>query len=178
MERIIMAFSSDKAAEKIGDMLEGTGYHVSHTVCRSGAALLRTVSDYDRVLIIMGFKLPDMTVNHVFENIHPGCRIISIVKGEHMESIEYDEIFALPLPVSRRRLISAINVLSGYIPETKKETARSAEEEELINRAKLFMMENYHMTEQQAHRFIQKRSMDMGVRLADTAHKILNIDED
>ena len=177
MERIILAFSSGEAAEKIRRMLDGTGYHVSHSVCHSGAALLREIQDYDEVLIIMGFKLPDMTVNHVYENIHPGCKIISILKGEHVEDIEYDDILALPLPVSRQRLVSSVNVIWGNIPKDNKKKVRTPEEEKLINKAKLFLMEAYHMTEQQAHRFIQKRSMDMGARVVDTARTILNIDE-
>ncbi len=177
MEQIILAFSSDEAAGKLRSMLDGTGYRVSHTVCHSGASLLRAAHDYDEVLIIMGFKLPDMTVNHVFENLHPGCKIISIVRGEHVEYIEYDRILALPLPVSRQRLVSAVNVIMGHIPAGGKERVRTVEEEKLINRAKLFLMERYHMTEQQAHRFIQKRSMDTGARVTDTARTILNTDE-
>ena len=38
-------------------------------------------------------------------------------------------------------------------------------------------METYHMTEPQAHRFMQKRSMDSGSKLTDTARLILGIDE-
>lgn len=177
MARIILAFSSDTAASKIRAMLEGTGHNVSHSVCHSGAELSRTVHSYDEVLIIMGFKLPDMTVNHIYENLHTGCKIISIVKAEHVEDIEYEEILAMPLPISRQRLVSSINMLFGSISEHKKDITRTPEEERLINQAKLFLMERYHMTEQQAHRFIQKRSMDVGAKSVDTARSILNIDE-
>ena len=60
MERIILAFSSDKAAEKLKIMLEATSYYVEPSVCRSGAELLRRLGEVDDALVIMGFKLPDL----------------------------------------------------------------------------------------------------------------------
>lgn len=176
MERIILAFSSDHTAVKIKSMLEGSGFATDNTVCHSAAELLRAVDHYDEILIIMGFKLPDMVADEVYEHIHSGCRLMSIVRAEHVDDICNDDIFVLPLPVTRQRLISSINLFLGNIPEDKKKGTRSPEENKLIEKAKLFLMERYHMTEQQAHRFIQKRSMDTGARTIDTARTILNID--
>lgn len=157
-------------------MLEGSGYEPA-VICRSGAELLRAVSGYDEALIIMGFRLYDMTVNHIFEHLHEGIKVLSIVRAEHTEDIIYDEVLALPMPVTRTRLISSINILHGQIPEQKKEIMRNAEDMRIVERAKLFLMERYHMTEEQSHRFLQKRSMDTGARLADTARAVLAIDD-
>ncbi len=178
MEHIVLAFSSDTAAVKIKKMLEGSGYECHNTVCHTAAELLRTVSDYDNVLIIMGYKLPDMVAEEVYENLEPGCKLMSIVKAEHVHYIDNEDIFILPLPVNRQRLISSINIFLGYTGEHQNKTKniRSPEDNKLIERAKLFLMEQYHMTEKQAHRFIQKRSMDVGAKVADTARIILNMD--
>ena len=46
-------FKRRKQPNKIKMMLDGSGYDV-YTVCHSKAELLRTVSDMDEVLIIMG----------------------------------------------------------------------------------------------------------------------------
>ena len=40
-----------------------------YTVCHSKAELLRTVADMDEVLIIMGYKLPDGTVDDVYDDL-------------------------------------------------------------------------------------------------------------
>ncbi|MGN1115729.1 MAG: ANTAR domain-containing response regulator [Candidatus Ornithomonoglobus sp.] len=176
MKRIILAFSQDQTAMKIKSMLDSSGFETDNTVCHSAAELLRMIDDYDEVLVIMGFKLPDMVADEVYEHLHSGCRLMSIVRAEHVDDIDNDDIFILPLPVTRQRLISSINVFLGNIPEHKKKGSRSPEENKLIEKAKLFLMERYHMTEQQAHRFIQKRSMDTGARTIDTARTILNID--
>lgn len=175
MERIILAFSKDSTADKLRQMLEGTGYTVDNAACHTGAELLRRIDDYEEVLIIMGYKLPDMVVDEIFENIHQGCKIMSIVRAEHSDDIENDDIFVLPLPVSRQKLISSINVFLGNIPKTRGKTVRNPEEAKIIEEAKLLLMEQFHMTEQQAHRFIQKRSMDTGAKFIDTARLILNM---
>ena len=44
----------------------------------------------------------------------------------------------------------------------------------LITRAKELLMNRNCMTEEQAHRFIQKRSMDTGAKMVQTARKILD----
>jgi response regulator NasT len=175
LERIILAFSTDATAFKIKTMLSGSGYETENAICHSAAELLRITAEYDEVLVIMGFKLPDMVASDIYEHLHDGCKLLSIVKAEHIEDIENDDIFVLPLPVSRQSLISSINILLGHIPKNEK-NVRPPEENKLIEEAKLFLMDRYHMTEQQAHRFIQKRSMDMGAKLIDTARTILNID--
>lgn len=50
---------------------------------------------------------------------------------------------------------------------------RSREERELVEQAKAVLMSRYGMTEEQAHRFLQKQSMDNGARLTDTAKLVL-----
>ncbi len=50
---------------------------------------------------------------------------------------------------------------------------RCPEEEALLSRAKAALMDRRGMTEEQAHRFLQKRSMDGGVKMTDTAKQVL-----
>lgn len=174
MERIILAFSKDETAAKFKRMLDGSGFEV-YAVAHTASELLRIVSGLDNILIIMGYKLKDGTIDDVFDGLRAGQKIMSIVKAERQDMIDNDDIFVLPLPVGRERLISSIEVLFGVIPKTHSKTDdRSVEEKEYIDKAKLYLMEKYRMTEQQAHRFIQKRSMDTGSKFADTARQILH----
>lgn len=176
MDRIILAFSKDETAHKIRMMLDGSGYRIHSMVCHSASELMRTVDDYDDVLIIMGYKLPDRVVDDVYDDTNGNVKIVSIVKPERLDDIENEDIFALPLPLTRHKLLDAIEMLCGGMEHhEKKQTERSPKEMKLIEDAKLFLMENYHMTEEQAHRFMQKRSMDSGSKIVDTAKVILNL---
>ena len=56
------------------------------------------------------------------------------------------------------------------IPKT-----RSDEDRREIDRAKKILMEKNNMTEQEAHRYIQKISMDSGTGMAETAQMVIRI---
>ena len=50
---------------------------------------------------------------------------------------------------------------------------RRPEEEMLIREAKKLLMERNRMTEEEAHRYLQKCSMESGVNLVETAQMVL-----
>ena len=174
MDRIVLAFSKDETAGKIKMMLDGSGYDV-FTVCHSKAELLRNVADMDEVLIIMGYKLPDGTVDDVYDDLMEGQKLMSIVKAEKQSSIYNQDIFVVTLPLNRQLLINSVETFVGIIERRKHRAKRTPEEEKIIRDAKAYLMETHRMSEEQAHRFIQKRSMDMGAKFIDTARMILNI---
>ena len=51
---------------------------------------------------------------------------------------------------------------------------RSSDDKIIIERAKLYLMNKYKITEEAAHRFLQKNSMNRGKKMIDTAKEILN----
>ena len=65
--------------------------------------------------------------------------------------------------------VSAENALKGMVSFPKKD------EQEMIAEAKALLMERNNMTEEEAHRYIQKRSMDNGTGLTETAQMILSL---
>ena len=52
---------------------------------------------------------------------------------------------------------------------------RSEEEQQVIQKAKRLLIERNNMTEAQAHRYIQKCSMDSGTDMTETAYMILRL---
>jgi AmiR/NasT family two-component response regulator len=172
LERIILGFSKDETAQKIVKMLSGSGYKVIAN-CHSKAEIIRVANEMPECLVIMGFKLSDATVNEVFEDLPQGTPLISLIKAERQTLIAYDEIFIMPLPVNRVQLLSGLDVLMGGIRKQRR-PKRSDDEKKVIEMAKQVLIEKHMMSEEQAHRFIQKRSMDTGAKFAETAKFILS----
>ena len=56
-----------------------------------------------------------------------------------------------------------------------KPKVRNAEEEAAIKEAKELLMGRNHMTEEEAHRYLQKCSMDSGTNLVETAWMVLSM---
>ena len=55
---------------------------------------------------------------------------------------------------------------------------RSDEEQQTINRAKALLMDRNDMTEDEAHKYIQRRSMENGTGLVEISHMILSLMQD
>lgn len=174
MKYIILAFPKPETSAKIKRMLESAGYNII-CICRSKAELIRAALSYDDSLIIMSFMLRDGTANDVHDELPDGQPIAVIIKAEQQASISYGDIFTISLPLNRTLLINSVELLTGSIERRKSKGVRSAEERKIIEKAKLFLMEEHNMSEQQAHRFIQKRSMDTGAKFIDTAKMILGL---
>ena len=52
---------------------------------------------------------------------------------------------------------------------------RSSAERALIDQAKSVLMENKNLEEEEAHRYIQKTSMDNGTNMVETAQMIIEV---
>ena len=85
---------------------------------------------------------------------------------------------AVTMPLSVYELVNTLEMmLQSAARRRKKERAkpkvRSAEEQHIIDRAKSLLIERNHMTE--AHRYMQKCSMDSGTNLVETAQMVLTL---
>ena len=59
-----------------------------------------------------------------------------------------------------------------------RKNARTVSQQQLIDRAKKLLMEKNGMTEEEAHRYLQKTSMDNGTGLVETAGVLLSLMEE
>lgn len=174
MERIVLAFTREEAAQKVRHMLEGSGLEVFQ-VCHSKAELMRSVAELENILIIMGYKLPDAVAEEVYEDLDLSRHALMVLaKAEQQDDIQNPELFVVTLPLNRQQLTDSIHILVGKVRRQRKKK-RSPEEQKIIEDAKAYLIETYRMSEEKAHRFIQKRSMDTGAKFVDTARMILQI---
>ena len=174
-QTVIVAFENAANGARIREMLESEG-EFSVLVCRSAAEVKRSVHKQHRSLIVCGFKLADETCEELFHDLPEGCFMLMIGPQARLELSETEGIFKLQSPVRRGELLASVRMLvqfQRYIPREKGPARRGEEEQELIQRAKAVLMDRHGMTEEQAHRFLQKQSMDNGAKLTDTARLVL-----
>ena len=70
---------------------------------------------------------------------------------------------------------SDIILVSFKEKEKEKPDKRSADEQGVINQAKSLLIEKNGMTEEEAHRYLQKRSMDNGTNMVETSYMVLQV---
>jgi response regulator NasT len=84
-------------------------------------------------------------------------------------------VFKLDVPLMKNDLICSLEMFAGVDTADFGVRKKSAEDERLINRAKKVLIDRYDMTEEQAHRYIQKKSMDTGKKITDISRIIANL---
>ena len=174
-QTVIVAFEGDGNSARIREILESEG-EFSCLVCRSAAEVKRAVHKQHRSLIVCGFKLADGTCEELFHDLQPDCFMLLVGAQARLELIETEGIFKIQSPIRRGELLASVRMLvqfQRYIPREKGPAKRGEEEQQLIARAKAVLMDRHGMTEEQAHRFLQKQSMDNGAKLTDTARLVL-----
>lgn len=188
MRSIIVAFTDHPAAQKIRTILMYNGFNVSG-VCTSGAQVLNLAGRLqDGGVILCSYRFNDMSTAFLAEQLSEEYDFLVLRHPGDAPFERGSGIYSLQLPLQKSDLLDSLRMLlttreirkeatgpAKSAEETRREDKpeRPAEERILIGKAKNVLMERNGLTEEQAHRFLQKRSMDGGNKLTDTARAIV-----
>lgn len=179
MSSIIVANSNPDYAKKIAAVLRSSGLYVGG-VCTTGSQVMNfTSKHYHGGVVISSVKLRDMPAVNLPRVSGSGYDFLFLVNSQLADMCESIEYASLMMPLNRMSLISTVNMflnISDYTPLSvkKKLAGNSYDEKQVVQNAKRLLMERNYFTEAQAHRFIQKKSMDTGKKMAETSMIILS----
>ena len=151
MSSIVIVLPKIEDGKRIRDILAKRGYEID-AVCSTAAAALGEMNNLNGGIVICGYKLPDMFFTDLNECMPSGFQMLLIASSRALSAVEGTGIMAVTMP-----------------------KVRSAEEQHIIDRAKSLLIERNHMTESEAHRYMQKCSMDSGTNLVETAQMVLTL---
>ena len=164
-------------------MLRSHGYPLVRR-CRYASQVMQLASEIEEGgLVICPSRLSDRSAMELKSYLSPAFRMIVLVshKNDITEIYEYDDDFGqdvvtLTTPVPPLHFLETVELMLGTRHGSlgPRPPRRTDEEDRMICEAKTNLMERNGMTEQQAHRFIQKRSMTLSQKMADVALSILN----
>ena len=157
MSNIVIAFSKPEVAAGIKKILTQSGYSVQ-AVCTTGAQALASVNNLECGILICGCRFMDMM---------------------YMER-EVSNLVCLSMPMKVHELLQTIEMMEGDIQRRRRRMRRqpkhrSQEDQQIIRKAKELLMARNSFTEEEAHKYIQKRSMDNGTGLVEVAQMILSL---
>lgn len=182
MVGVIVLFPKLENAKYIKNILVRNGIEVT-AVHTSGAQAILTTDNLEEGLIICGYRFKDMMYDELKEYLPEGFEMLLIASQAHWQECDDSSIVKLAMPVKAFDLMQTVNMLLDTLERRKrkrklKPRARSDEDKMAISRAKEILMENHGMTEEEAHRYLQKRSMDSGTNLAEMARMVLEMYQD
>ena len=91
-----------------------------------------------------------------------------------------DGVVGLPMPIKVYDLVNSVEMMSHTMERRRKKRRsqtkeRSAGDRAVVDKAKALLMERNNMSEEEAHRYLQKCSMESGTNMVETAQMILTI---
>ena len=89
-------------------------------------------------------------------------------------------IMSVAMPLKVQDLLNTLEMMVANAERRRKKRksmpkVRSDEDRKVLDEAKALLMERNSMTEEEAHRYIQKCSMDSGTNLVETAEMVLSM---
>ncbi len=177
MYNVIVAFPKLEDAKSIKNILIQNGISVS-AVVTSAASVISTVEELDSGIVVCSYRFKDMYYKELKEYLPEGFEMLLLASATKMQEVVGSDVIALRMPFKTYELINTIEMMTkAYQRKRKKQKpkARSEEEEKVLEKAKALLMERNNMSEVEAHRYIQKTSMDNGTNIVETAEMILSI---
>ena len=183
MLSIIIAFPKLEDAKNIKTILVRNGLEVSAT-CTSGAQVISIANELDSGIVVSGYRFSDMHYLQLHNYLPTGFEMLLVSSATKLEEVTNNSIVCLSMPIKLNELLGTLQMMSVQYQRRRKRLLekqkdrsklRSGEEIATINRAKSLLMERNNMSEEEAHRYIQKTSMDTGTNMVETAQMLLTL---
>ena len=181
MQNVIIAFAKETDAANFKKVLMRKGIDVS-AICTSGAQALEAMENLGNGVLVCGYRLSDMLCEELSEYIPSYFQMVVVASPARLDGIELaGNAMTLATPLQGDVLASTITMMLGELYnrrkklKEKKKAGRSPKEQETINKAKELLMERHNMTEPQAHKYLQKCSMDSGTGIVEAAEMVISL---
>ena len=171
-ESALIVSSTEKSIAFLTEMLNAASVN-QITALQSAGEARRLLLERDFDLVIINAPLRDESGESLSRYIASKgiAQVIFIVKSEYFEAVsavcEGDGVLTVSKPVNRAVFWSALKLAGAAqnrLQRMKDENNRlkqKIEDIRIIDRAKCILISHLNMSEQEAHRYIEKQAMDM-----------------
>ena len=168
---VLAVSSSLKFNESIRGLLPESRYFPV-TVMRDAASARRELLEQSYDLVIINAPLTDEFGTRLALDVcdRSGAGVLLLIKAEHYPDLDARlspyGILTLQKPTSPQLITQSLQLLCGTRERLRRMEQKTASIEEkmaeirLVNRAKCLLIERRSMTEQEAHRYLEKQAMD------------------
>lgn len=179
MTNVIILFPKIEDATSIKNLLVRNGYSIS-AVCTTGAKALAAIDEYNDGIVVCGYKFADMLYSQLRESLPREFEMLLLASQARLCEGICEGVVPVAMPLKAYDLVNTMEMLTQNIMRRRRirkaePRKRDNDEKKTIQEAKRVLMEKNHMSEEEAHRYIQKTSMDSGTKMVETAQMVLRI---
>ena len=178
---IIIVFSKIENGKHIKDLLTHNGFAVT-AVHTTAAAALKEIYNLEAGLVISSVRLPDMHYREFKECMPSAFDMLLIGSAGAISERDSEGILSLTMPLKAYELLQTVQMmLARHQTYSRRKNTRpkprNQRDQKIIDDAKQLLMERNHMTEEEAHRYLQKSSMNSGTNLVEAAQMVITLVE-
>lgn len=183
---VLLVSSGDQFVKTIRELMPPTHFYPVNAVQSAGEArrmLLGTGAD----IVLINTPLPDEFGARLAMDLceRSDTAVLLVVKSERYEDVyarvTERGVLTLPKPTSTQLVRQSLRALCAVRERLRRVGEKQATVEEkiqeirLVNRAKWALIQCLGMTEQAAHRYIEKRAMDERISRREAAMQVLSV---
>ena len=172
MSSIIIVFPKQEHGKRMKDILLQNGFDVE-AVCLTGASVLEKVQHLDSGIIVGSYRYTDMFYTEMLEYLPKNFEMLLLASEQVLDQYGCENVMSIRQPLKVGELVDTLHMMEAVQQRKIKKRERSEKDKKLIEQAKQVLMERNHLSEEEAHRYLQKTSMDSGTNLRETAQMIL-----
>ena len=184
MDRALIVCDNEKGTSFYKSFLKENGY-LDIVAVTSGPMAKRSILDYDFDICIIngpigGTSGEELSIDIAEKNI---CQVILFVKAERLEEtsehVEDYGVITVGKPINKQLFWQALKlakVAQRRITMAHKENEKlekKLEDMKIISRAKILLMVENNISEEEAHKLIEKQAMDRRMTRVDVAREIV-----
>ena len=150
------------------------------SVCNTASQVLSICDEWDSGILVSGYRFADMVYAELRECLPSAIDMLLLTSPSHWTEPCPKGVVYLPLPLKVHDLVDTLEMMVQAQARKKRRSrpcsqGRTREEQALIDQAKHLLMERNKMSETEAHRYIQKCSMDSGTNMVETAQMVMSL---
>lgn len=181
--RVLAAGCNDKICEFISELLPRTDYEPILRAATAGETR-RILLDSDMDIVIINAPLKDefgtqIAMDLADDNLGVLLLVPTDVYEQVCAKVEDSGVVTLPKPMSRSSFFIAVKVLTALRGKLLRmdQKNRALQEKMMdirtVNRAKWLLIERNHMSENDAHYFIERQAMNLMITRREAAEQII-----
>lgn len=184
--RVLVGSSNEKVTKQLAKFFIENGFNVvGETI--DGYELLRRAHTVYPDVVLVDYKMKGISGHQISEiligeKLCPVVALITTTEVGYFVNLNQEPTFiSLVKPLNKSSLLNTVSLLvktakSIHNLESKvAKTRTNSDSKTTINYAKRLLMENMQLTEHEAHRRIQKQSMDQGLNKERVAEMIIDL---
>ncbi len=176
---IIVVFPKKENAINIRNLLVRNGVNVTG-VATTGAQAMHYADTVDEGIVVCGYKLKDMMYTDLREYLPESFDMLLVASQDKWSDGLAQGVMGLSMPIKVYDLMNTIEMMLTDIDRRRRKRKkqlknRDPKQQETVRKAKELLMARNNMTEEEAHRYLQKSSMDSGTNMVETAEMVLSI---